>query len=124
MIKFTLVAEDGARILGIGLSRENCARLLSDQPITYALEEHGIPELRGFRVVIVGGETEQSIRDQIEDAIETKQARESLDEAAAKIDAKEPSFTCPKCERTSYHPKDLEQRYCGACHEFFPEKGA
>jgi hypothetical protein len=26
------------------------------------------------------------------------------------------SFTCPRCERTSYHPKDVEHGYCGACH--------
>jgi hypothetical protein len=29
-----------------------------------------------------------------------------------------PSFTCPKCDATSYHPKDVEFGYCGACHEF------
>lgn len=26
-----------------------------------------------------------------------------------------PSITCPKCKRTSWHPKDIEYRYCGAC---------
>lgn len=25
------------------------------------------------------------------------------------------SITCPGCGRTSHHPKDIEQRYCGAC---------
>lgn len=30
------------------------------------------------------------------------------------------SFTCPRCSRTSHHPKDEEHRYCGACHQFFP----
>ena len=25
------------------------------------------------------------------------------------------SITCPKCERTSYHPKDIAERYCRAC---------
>jgi ribosomal protein L37E len=25
---------------------------------------------------------------------------------------------CPKCGRVSYHPKDEEHRYCGACHQF------
>lgn len=29
-----------------------------------------------------------------------------------------PSFTCPRCGRTSHHPKDIEHRYCGACHTF------
>lgn len=28
------------------------------------------------------------------------------------------SFTCPRCFRTSYHPTDIAQRYCGACHRF------
>lgn len=27
-----------------------------------------------------------------------------------------PSFTCPVCGATSYHPKDVEQGYCGRCH--------
>jgi hypothetical protein len=27
-------------------------------------------------------------------------------------------FTCPRCSRISFNPHDLEQRYCGACHEF------
>ena len=29
-----------------------------------------------------------------------------------------PSITCPLCGRTSWHPHDIEQRYCGACHAF------
>ena len=28
------------------------------------------------------------------------------------------SFTCPKCHKTSYHPKDEEHGYCGNCHDF------
>jgi hypothetical protein len=31
----------------------------------------------------------------------------------------EPSFTCPHCKRTSYHPEDVKQSYCGNCHTFF-----
>jgi hypothetical protein len=27
-----------------------------------------------------------------------------------------PSFTCPVCGRTSYHPTDVEEGWCGACH--------
>lgn len=26
-----------------------------------------------------------------------------------------PSITCPKCGRTSCHPKDIEHRYCSSC---------
>jgi ribosomal protein L37E len=29
-----------------------------------------------------------------------------------------PSITCPRCGMTSYHPKDISERYCGACHQF------
>lgn len=25
---------------------------------------------------------------------------------------------CHTCERISYHPKDITERYCGACHVF------
>ena len=32
------------------------------------------------------------------------------------------SFTCPECERTSYNRHDVEARYCGACHRFFPKE--
>src|SRR5215813_3864046 len=30
----------------------------------------------------------------------------------------EPSITCPRCGKTSHHPKDVGERYCGACHQF------
>jgi ribosomal protein S27AE len=29
-----------------------------------------------------------------------------------------PSITCPRCGRTSYHPKDIQYSYCGYCHVF------
>lgn len=28
------------------------------------------------------------------------------------------SITCPRCGQTSYNPKDIEYRYCGACHQY------
>lgn len=28
------------------------------------------------------------------------------------------SITCPQCGRTSFHPVDVRERYCGACHRF------
>lgn len=37
-------------------------------------------------------------------------------EAAAR--AEQASITCPRCGKTSYHPKDIEQGYCGNCHDF------
>jgi hypothetical protein len=33
----------------------------------------------------------------------------------------QPSITCPVCERTSYNPHDIANRYCGNCHQFHPE---
>ena len=29
-----------------------------------------------------------------------------------------PSITCPACGAKSYNRHDIEQRYCGACHQF------
>lgn len=31
------------------------------------------------------------------------------------------SIRCPKCGRTSHHPEDVRQRYCGNCHQFHDE---
>lgn len=28
------------------------------------------------------------------------------------------TITCHKCGMTSYHPKDVEHRYCGKCNDF------
>lgn len=28
------------------------------------------------------------------------------------------SITCPRCGMTSYHPRDIQERYCGNCHQF------
>lgn len=25
------------------------------------------------------------------------------------------SYLCPTCNRRSYHPKDIEERFCGVC---------
>lgn len=32
-------------------------------------------------------------------------------------------FTCPRCGLTSYHPKDAEQGYCGACRDWTGRPG-
>ena len=31
------------------------------------------------------------------------------------------SIRCPWCGRGSYHPEDVRQCYCGACHRFHDE---
>ena len=33
------------------------------------------------------------------------------------------SILCLKCNMESYHPMDVEHRYCGRCHAFHAEKG-
>lgn len=32
--------------------------------------------------------------------------------------SEQPSITCPKCRMTSYNPNDIEQGYCGNCHDW------
>lgn len=32
-----------------------------------------------------------------------------------------PRFVCPRCGRVSYHPRELAERYCGNCDQFFPD---
>ena len=29
-----------------------------------------------------------------------------------------PSFTCPRCGRTSYNPHDVRESYCGRCRDW------
>jgi hypothetical protein len=31
---------------------------------------------------------------------------------------------CHACQSTSFHPKDVEERYCGACHVFHEDAPA
>jgi YgiT-type zinc finger domain-containing protein len=30
----------------------------------------------------------------------------------------DPSIVCPRCGARSFHPRDIEQRYCGFCHDW------
>jgi ribosomal protein S27AE len=32
-----------------------------------------------------------------------------------------PSITCPRCGATSYNPNDIQQGYCGRCHDWTRE---
>jgi hypothetical protein len=36
----------------------------------------------------------------------------------------EPSWRCPRCAALTFHPRDIEQRYCGRCHRFAETEGA
>ncbi len=33
----------------------------------------------------------------------------------------QPSITCPRCGRTSWHPVDVKMGYCGNCHDWTAE---
>lgn len=66
MIKFHGSSTDGRELLGIGLSRKNCEKLLAGHPIHFTLDEmegSGLP-WKG-EILIVGGETEEAITDEM-----------------------------------------------------------
>jgi hypothetical protein len=58
MIKATGTGRNGSRVIFLGLSKENCRRLLEDQPIVVNGGEIGFP---GIEIVLIGGETEDGI---------------------------------------------------------------
>lgn len=65
MIKFT--GYDRVRncnMLGIGLSRGNCEKLLAGEPIEFNTGEMGMPKLT---VMIMGGETELAMHQELEE---------------------------------------------------------
>ncbi len=35
---------------------------------------------------------------------------------------KQPCIMCLKCGCTSFHPKDIEYKFCGFCNEFLEDK--
>ena len=66
MIKFKADnTKTGNTLIGFGLSRMNCERLLADQPIHIDLAELGIA---GYEVMIFGGETEEAMAAQLRKA--------------------------------------------------------
>ena len=65
MIKFRATDDKNQPILGIGLSRENCNRLLEGQPIVLWPQETNI-DWPGS-IVIFAGEDEQSMTKELRD---------------------------------------------------------
>lgn len=60
MLKYGGFNPETARpVLGIGLSRENCRRLLAGEPIVF--DTSGFKDLPEIEVVIMGGETEEAM---------------------------------------------------------------
>lgn len=60
MIKASGGGADGTPFLLLGLSAENCRRLVAGQPITVRAD-HVDPRLPVLNVIVVGGATEESI---------------------------------------------------------------
>lgn len=92
MIKFFTRGNDGRPFLGIGLSRENLRRLHLGQPILFDAREVGYIDAN---VLIMVGETEETMRRQIADVMQV--------------------FICPLCGRLSRHPEDIKNEYCSCC---------
>lgn len=64
MIKATGGGRDGVPFLLLGLSAENCRRLVAGQPIRVRADQVD-PRLPALNVLLVGGETEESIAVQL-----------------------------------------------------------
>lgn len=58
VIKATGTGKSGTPVLLIGLSHENLARLVADEPIAFDAEELGLPALR---VLLMAAPTEQDL---------------------------------------------------------------
>lgn len=63
MIKAVGSGADGP-IVFLGLSRENCTRLLANQPIPVRLRELS-PDLPDLTIVLIGGETEADMAEDL-----------------------------------------------------------
>lgn len=68
MIKFTGTAKDGGRLIGLGLSRGNCERLLDNRPIKIDLRADLNIPFKG-EIVLLAGETEATIAHALRDFI-------------------------------------------------------
>lgn len=65
MIKAAGTTATGAPLVILGLSGENMTRLMANEPIMFDLAELGLPRTV---VTIVGGRTEDDIRDRLVNA--------------------------------------------------------
>lgn len=67
MVKM-LGTKEGRVFLGIGLSYGNLERLKAGRPIHFNAEEMNLPTLVVSEVIIFAGETEDSMRDELQQA--------------------------------------------------------
>ena len=67
MIKFTARRYDGVTVVGLGLSRANCERLLDDQPIPIDLRDLGLTgtDAGSVELLIFAGESESAMADRM-----------------------------------------------------------
>jgi|SRR5215831_17040734 len=69
MIKFTGDVKGGGRLIGLGLSRNNCERLLDHKPIEVDLREDLALPWKG-KIVLLADETEQALVHSMRDLID------------------------------------------------------
>ena len=68
MIKFLATdPTNGRKILAMGLSHGNIGRLMEGKPIHFNIEQMGLSALRVNEVVIFAGDTEESMKQELED---------------------------------------------------------
>ena len=69
MIKFTGDLKGGGRLIGLGLSRSNCERLLDHKPINIDMRQDLALPWNG-KIVLLADETEQALTDSLRDFID------------------------------------------------------
>jgi len=67
VIKFTVRRRDGVTVVGLGLSRANCERLLLDQPVPVNLRDLNLTgeDAGAVELLIFAGETEAAMADRM-----------------------------------------------------------
>ena len=75
MIKFILQGDTGKKVIGLGLSEENVARLKKDKPILVKGQDLGVEH----DIVVLYGETEESIVETLKELEKSGGAHESKD---------------------------------------------
>jgi hypothetical protein len=68
MIKFTGITKDGGRLIGLGLSRANCERLLFHRPIKIDLRSDLNIPWKG-EILLLAGETEATLTHELREFI-------------------------------------------------------
>jgi hypothetical protein len=99
-------------------------------PATAAIAEWGRQVSEALAASLSRGGVRAELGDPTGDPPITRQAAEFVDWVHAvglprALDwPPEAGFTCPRCGRTSHHPRDLAEGYCGACHDWTgPRRG-